>query len=461
MRGTAAIYVRISADASGQGLGVARQEADARELCARRGWIVAEVFCDNDRSAFSRRSSRARYQAMLGAIRDGRIDTVVAWHPDRLHRQTRELVPFIDLVNAQGVQVETVTAGKYDLTSASGRLNARILGDVAEFESEHKAERVRRKLEQNAAEGKHHGGSRPYGWADDRVTLVDAEAEMVRQAATSLLAGESVKSIARAMNDAGQTTSTGRPWRDVNVRDMLLRERNAGLRVHHGAVVGRGLWAPIMGEAEFLQVKALLSDPTRRTTPGRDGRVHLLTGLARCGLCNGPVVVAKGKPYKGVAKSIYRCRQGHVSRDQVAVDDLVSRVVLARLALPDARELLAAPGEADGAAAAMAEAQVLQARLAEAAEAFAAGVLTLGQLTTINATVRPKLAEAEGRAASPDRSKVLGSLAGAPDPAEVWESLSPERRRAVVALLVNVTILPTSAGRTFRPDHVGIEWLQA
>ena len=30
------------------------------------------------------------------------------------------------------------------------------LGDRAEFESEHKAERIRRKLEANAAEGKHH-----------------------------------------------------------------------------------------------------------------------------------------------------------------------------------------------------------------------------------------------------------------------------------------------------------------
>jgi DNA invertase Pin-like site-specific DNA recombinase len=50
----AAIYTRISADSNGDALGVQRQEADARRLCETRGWTVVEVFCDNDRSAFSR-----------------------------------------------------------------------------------------------------------------------------------------------------------------------------------------------------------------------------------------------------------------------------------------------------------------------------------------------------------------------------------------------------------------------
>jgi hypothetical protein len=34
----AAIYVRISYDRTGAGLGVTRQEDDCRELCQRKGW---------------------------------------------------------------------------------------------------------------------------------------------------------------------------------------------------------------------------------------------------------------------------------------------------------------------------------------------------------------------------------------------------------------------------------------
>ena len=221
----AVIYTRISADTNSDALGVQRQEADARKLCEKRGWTVVEVFCDNDRSAFSRRKTRPAYQRMLAAIREDKINIVVAWHPDRLHRQTRELVPFIDLVNAHGVRVETVTAGIYDLSTPSGRMNARIVGSVAEFESEHKGERIRRKLEANAAEGKHHGGSRPYGWQKIGATLVEEEAAVVREATSMVLAGLSIKAIVRALNAAGHTTSTGKPWRDVTVRDMLIRPR--------------------------------------------------------------------------------------------------------------------------------------------------------------------------------------------------------------------------------------------
>jgi hypothetical protein len=44
----AALYVRISSDRGGAGLGVARQEEDCRALCARLGWRPVEVYADND-----------------------------------------------------------------------------------------------------------------------------------------------------------------------------------------------------------------------------------------------------------------------------------------------------------------------------------------------------------------------------------------------------------------------------
>jgi site-specific DNA recombinase len=454
-----AIYTRISADSNGDALGVQRQEADARRLCETRGWTVVEVFCDNDRSAFSRRKMRPAYQRMLDAIREDKINIVVAWHPDRLHRQTRELVPFIDLVNAHGVMVETVTAGIYDLSTPSGRMNARIVGSVAEFESEHKGERIRRKLEANAAEGKHHGGSRPYGWEQDRVTLIEEEAAVVREAAAMLLAGQSIKSIARGLNAAGHTTSTGKPWRDVTLRDMLIRPRNAALRTHHGEVIGRGQWAPILPPEDFHQVEAILSNPRRRTTPGRDGLVHLLSALARCGVCGAPMTVTKGRAYKGVRKRVYRCPQRvHVLRDQESVDDLVTQVILARLALPDAKTLLVDHGRADKAETAARLAQELQDRLRDAAEAFAAGTITMAQLTTINGVVKPKLEQAQAEAASPSRAKVLGGLVASRSPAEVWEGLSRDQRRAVVALLVDVKIMPTHHGPNFNPEAIKITW---
>lgn len=456
-RRLAGIYTRISADVQGDALGVQRQEQDCRKLCEQRGWDVVEIFCDNDRSAYSRKP-RPAYTDMLDAIRERKINAVVGWHPDRLHRQLRELVAFIDLVDEFGVHIETVTAGKYDLSSASGRMQAKMLGTVAEFESEHKSERIRRKLEQNAANGIHHGGSRPFGWLEDRVTLDPAEAAVVREACQRILAGETVKGTARVLNAAGHRTATGKLWLDVTIRTMLLRPRNAGLRLHHGEVVGDGKWERIIDPAEFYQIEAILKNPARRTNPGRDGKVHLLSVLARCGVCDTPVVVGQGKKYRGVSKPIYRCRAAHVIRDQASVDNQVTQLVLARLAMPDAAGLLAEPDRADRAHAAAVKVQELQDRLNDAAEAYAAGTISLAQLTTINAAVRPKLEEAQQAAASPDRTKVLGDLVTAEDPATVWAAMTQEQRRAVIDLLVEVRIMRTTSGPNYKPEAVKIQW---
>jgi DNA invertase Pin-like site-specific DNA recombinase len=453
----AGIYTRISSDGTGEALGVARQEADARKLCAERGWTVVDVFCDNDKSAYDRRKPRARYRDMLNAVEAGQINIIVAWHPDRLHRQTRELVSFIDLINEHGVAVQTVTAGHYDLSTPAGRMNARIVGSVAEYESEHKSERIKRKLEDNAAKGLHHGGSRPYGWCEDRVTVDPDEAAAVREAARLILSGESVKGTARALNAAGYRTATKRDWRDVTVRTMLLRPRNAGLRIYHDEVVGEGKWEPILTPKVYHQVEAILSNPARNTNPGRNSSVHLLSAIARCGVCDGPMVVGKSKPYKGKSKRIYRCRAAHIIRDQEAVDDLVGMIIVGRLSMPDAADLMVEPGRADKAQAAARRVAVLQARMDDAAEGFAAGNITMAQLTKINAAVRPELEAAQSESVSPDRAKILGDLVTG-DPAKVWESMAPARRRAVVDLLTEVRILPTRSGPRFNPEAVTVAW---
>lgn len=51
----AGIYVRISEDRAGAGLGVERQREDCVALADRLGWQVIETYVDNDVSAFTGR----------------------------------------------------------------------------------------------------------------------------------------------------------------------------------------------------------------------------------------------------------------------------------------------------------------------------------------------------------------------------------------------------------------------
>ncbi len=458
MSSRAAIYCRITSDPRDTGLGVDRQRQECRDLAAARGWDIVRVYVDNDVSAFSGKR-RPGYERLLADVSAGAVDVVLAWHPDRLHRSPLELEEFIVAVEKGGVGVQTVTAGQWDLSTATGRFFARQLGGVARYESEHRGERLRAKLEQNATRGVTHGRA-TYGWraeyAPDKTrcdVVHEEEADVVRGIAGQLLAGESLRSITANLNARGVPSPRGGPWHKGMVRHLVLRERNAGLRVHRGQVVGQGTWEPILDPGTYEQVRAVLGDPARKTSTGTAAQ-HLLSGIARCGVCGTPVRVAWNRTVHS-----YRCAgRSCVSRRKADVDELVSRVVVARLARPDAVDLFA-PDTSDVRRAAAEEVQVLRARLDNAADDYADGKIDARQLERITARLRPAVATAEARARAVDDAPLLSGLLGVADVETAWRSLSLSRRRAVVEALMAVTILPTRQGvRTFDPSTVRIEW---
>src|SRR4051794_32123431 len=125
-----AVYCRISSDPRDTGLGVERQRRECTKIAEARGWTVVQTHTDNDVSAYSGKR-RPAYHRLLEAVQTRSVDVIVAWHPDRLHRSPLELEEFIALIDRAGVTVQTVTAGQWDLSTASGRLSARQLGSVA------------------------------------------------------------------------------------------------------------------------------------------------------------------------------------------------------------------------------------------------------------------------------------------------------------------------------------------
>jgi DNA invertase Pin-like site-specific DNA recombinase len=175
------VYCRISDDRAGGGLGVERQRKDCVQLATVLGWQVIDTYTDNDISAFSGRR-RPEYERLLADLTSGRIDAVVTWHLDRLNRSPVELERLIPLLERHSVQVQTVTAGVIDIGTPGGRAVARTLGAWARVESQHKSERLRAKKLELAMLGAINGGrNRPYGYAADRLTVIPAEAKILRE----------------------------------------------------------------------------------------------------------------------------------------------------------------------------------------------------------------------------------------------------------------------------------------
>lgn len=456
----AGIYCRISRDPTGAELGVRRQEDDCRELAARRGWDVTDVYVDDDRSAYSGKP-RPGYDRLLDDLAAGRIDAVVAWHPDRLHRRPVELEAFIDVVERTGAKVATVQSGELDLATPSGRMTARVVGAVARHESEHKSARLRRKHEELAQAGKlAGGGSRPFGYLDDRVTVDTDEARLIREAAARFLAGESLRSLCADWNGRGVPTSTGAAWSPTVMRRLLGSPRIAGLREHRGEVVGPAVWPAIIDPVDHRRVRALLDDPARLTW--RPGRRYLLTGgIARCGRCGAALVA---RPRDDGARC-YVCATGPTGgcgRLKILaepLEELVAGAVLDRVDHLGLVDAATPPAEQDDDG--MVEVEQLERRFAELGEMWAAGEISRTEWLAARDAVERRLRTA--RAALADNVRTTGPLdqwkgrEGALT--AVWDDLNLDQRRAIVAAVIDrVTVGPAVRGRNrFDPDRVELD----
>jgi site-specific DNA recombinase len=456
--GLVVVYARISRDRFGAGLGVERQLDECRELAADNGDRIANVFTDNDLSGWSSRKTRPGYDDLRTLIESGAVSVLYAWHVDRLTRRVSELSGLIELCQRHGVTIVTKHAGAFDVNNPGAIMAAQIQASVAEYESSIKSVRVKSKQAQLAAGGNVHGGKRRYGYVDSAMTELDAvETAAIREAAGRVLGGESRASIARDFNARGIFNSTGTRWTGSNIGALLVRPHLAGLRVHHGEVIGKGKWTPVLDEAthEALKLRIGVEKPTWKS----NARTHLLSKIAHCGVCGSTMKSHRGTG--GVAA--YTCRvSGCVYRKADDVDQRVTDWVVERLSRTDARGLLAD----DSAAVELAEltmaAADIEARIEKLRDRWAAGKLTDDELDADRAALKAELervkvtrAELAETVASPQRA--LAGLTG-PDPVETFAELPLGRQRTVVELLCTVTVHPAARrGARFDPNTVVIE----
>lgn len=452
----AAIYARISKD-DGSALGVARQIKDCRADAKRRGWTVREAYTDNDVSASSGQR-RPAWDRLVADVEARRIDAIVVWSAERLTRKPRENEDVIEWVEKYGLALANI-GGEVDLSTPDGRMMFRIRGAISRHESEQSSRRIRRKFLERAENGQPHGKV-AYGYrrVDGRDELDPEQAAVIREAARRLLAGESLRSIVAGLNEAGVESPRGRRWESATLRQVMLRDRNAGLRRHQGQVIGQGSWEPVYDEDTHGRVVALLTDPERRTNRGATRR-HLLTGLALCGLCGGGIRVIPAQVQKS-GKRVpprYGCRDCFkITRKQADVDAVVEGLIVGRLSMPDALEVIASgdPGRAKELREQIAAAE---ARLAIAADSFADGEITGPQLRRVTAKLRPQVEAWRAEVAACAPRPGLLDLAGVNAEAR-WAAASLDAKRAAIEALVSVRILPQGIGRSFDPATVEVLW---
>lgn len=445
----AAIYTRISLDATGEGLGVTRQEDDARKLIAARGWECAGLWSDNSISASSSKKQRPGYDALVTAYDAGQFDALVCWDLDRLTRQPRQLEDWIEAAEGKGLALVT-TNGEADLTTDGGRMYARIKLAVARAEVERKAARQRAAALQRAQLGRPPLGVRLTGYTAKGEVVAD-EAAVVRQIFTMFYDGDSLKGIARALSDDGVSTRHGKPWNPSSVRDILTNPRYAGRVIYDRQVLDgvRGNWEPLVTDEVFDVVQARLDDPKRKTSRTGTDRRHLGSGLYRCADC--------GEPLSGWSGGRYRCKAAHVNRARGQVDGYVLDVITERLAREDIADVLR-PVE-QSIAPLLDEAKRLRARLAAVDAEYDADIIDGVRWRTKTERIKVELGEIERQLSSAHSGSALGAVLNTPDPVAAFLDAPLMAKRAIIDTLCEVRLRKGTRGsKTFNPETVVVEW---
>ncbi|MFD0685553.1 recombinase family protein [Actinomadura fibrosa] len=332
---TVGLYLRISEDKGMRsraapwreiGEEVSAQREELEGLAAELGWTVAEVYDDNDTSATDPFTVRDGFERMLVDLQTEMLRGILFYHSDRLARQEYDAARVNRLYQMNPTLVGLSLSGSVDLSTQEGRAMFTMQATMAGIEAANAGRRVARKRKRLAERGIMGGTPRPFGWADDRLSLHPEEAAHLASAIRAVPGGKKVGTVRREWFTLGhkkRQTRKGKerhgerdmPFEHSTVEAILANPRNCGYMTHlpqserrnrktrpwmpdhvvyrDGEPV-RGPWEPIVTPEEWAACVRTIAE---RKKERRDGLAephdtsekYLLAGVARCGRCMFPL----------------------------------------------------------------------------------------------------------------------------------------------------------------------------
>lgn len=449
------IYARLSKDREDQ-TSTTRQIRDATRLGESRDWQLAEVHEDVDFSAFRKGVVRPGYERLIERVKHGEIDAVVVWKIDRLARNLREFMRFVDLCEEHGVAFVSVNE-PFDTSSPIGRAIMQVLAVFAELEGATIGMRVRSARRYAAEHGlPPAGGMRAFGYTH-QMEIVPAEAAAIRRAAERILEGDSAYSIATEWNAGGLQTVGGSRWSAPMLLRMLRNPRISGQRVYKGEVVGDGAWEPIIDRA----TQAALMQ--KRRSWGTKRRTYLLTGLMVCDGCGSKMVGhPSGKirtyrcptwaPYNGCGRRI----------DAAKTEAWIEQLTLAALRRPEVVRALQVGRKAESTEGeTMRRLSEVEQRMAELGEDYAANLIPRAAFQSASQALQAEAETLARRLAMVGERGPLHGIDGTDPEAEWHRREDPDwRHRVIGGIFERIEVKAGKRGPVFdygRLDPVPIQ----
>ena len=326
------LYARKSTDEPDrQILSIEAQITELKEFVAKEQLNIVQTFIE---SQTAKEPDRPIFNDMLSQIEKGKAEGILAWHPDRLARNSVDGGRIIYLIDSGKIQslkfptfwFEPTPQGKFMLNIAFGQ---------SKYYIDNLSENVKRGLRQKVRRGEYPGVA-PTGYLNNRLTkkmVPDPERFKFIKKIFKLYAigNHSLKEVRDIITEAGLRSRNGKILCVSNIQAILVNPFYYGAFKFNNEVY-EGNHKPAISKKLFDKCRTVMENKAHHTNRGV--KLYAFRGLFKCGECNCSITAEtqKGHNYYRCTKKKIPCSQKYV-REEILNEQIST--ILQKVSLPD------------------------------------------------------------------------------------------------------------------------------
>jgi DNA invertase Pin-like site-specific DNA recombinase len=303
------LYARKSTDEEDrQILSIESQINELREYARKENIELLDEFTE---AKTAKEPGRPIFSYMLKQVEMGLADGILAWHPDRLARNSIDGGKIIYLVDMGKIADLRFPTYRFDNT-AQGKFMLSIMFGQSKYYVDNLSENTKRGLREKLRRGEWPGWA-PLGYVNDyknhTVTPDPEKAPFLRKVFELYATGNySLEELLREVHGWSFLGKAGKPVRKSSLAHLLRNPFYYGVMKFKGELF-EASHPPLVSKKLFDSVQAVLQ---KKAKPIKKGTVKFsFTGLITCGECGASITAErqKGHIYYRCTKKLARCSQ--------------------------------------------------------------------------------------------------------------------------------------------------------
>ena len=312
------LYARKSTDVEDKQVrSIEDQLAELRAFAKQENLNVVDIFIEKQSAKIP---GRPIFNEMLNKIEKGEANGILAWHADRLARNSVDggrIIYLLDTGKLASLKFPTL----WFENTPQGKFMLNIVFGQSKYYVDSLAENTRRGLRQKVKRGEYPGVS-PVGYINDVRTksiVVDKKKAPIIRRAFELYAqnGSRLEDISNFLAQNGILSSGGKRINRNRISFILSNPFYVGLFRYAGEV-HEGKHQPVVSKKIFDKAQEILKERGRPHHKPKN-EPQAFCGLIRCGECGMGITaeIQKGHTYYRCTKKRGNCSQPYVREEKL------------------------------------------------------------------------------------------------------------------------------------------------